>query len=279
MKYLFMVTLVAGCMISLTSCSKKEESSENSGSSRSGYASVSDFKLPETTIATPAPWAPAPFDSKSGEVKPNDLSTFMESLVASGIKSKKGEFETTADYNKRIANIDAVFAPIKGSEIYALTGGPQYFEYNADKQEFKALSGMLCMEGYKFSKSTVSCDAGTVEAAERNATRESGMLKNVGTDYYLLFPTSRLKKYRQDPLYKFPETCPVPIEKAKDVSKKLRIAYAFRITKAEVATGDGRYVEPTSLLQYYDAVGIFVNPEYFICYDKMNGQVLYQKKL
>lgn len=276
MKYFFTVTLVAGLIVSLTSCSKEDE---NSGSSRGGYASVSDFKLPETTIATPAPWAPTPFDSKSGIVKPNDLSTFMESLVASGAKSKKGEFETTADYNKRIANIDAVFAPIKGSEIYALTGGPQYFQYDADKQEFNALSGMLCMDGYKFGKTIVSCNAGTVEAAERNAPRESGMLKNVGTDYYLLFPMSRLKKYWRSPLYKFPETCPVPIDKAKDVSKNLRIAYAFRITKAEVAAGEGRNVEPFSSLEYYDAVGIFVSPEHFICYDEMSGQVLYQKKL
>jgi hypothetical protein len=135
------------------------------------------------------------------------------------------------------------------------------------------------MEGFRFSKATVSCDAGTIEAAERNATRESGLSKNIGTDYYLLFSTSKLKKYRDDPLYKFPETCPIPLDKAKGVAKVLRIGYGFKISKAEVAIGRSRYIEPTSLLQYYDAVGIFVNPEYFICYDESNGQVLYQQKL
>ena len=280
MKYLSTIILATGFIIGLTSCSKEDE---NLANSRSGYESVSQVQLPESTTAAnstpPTSWAPNPFDSKSGRVKTNDLSTFMESLVASGEKSKKGEFETTADYNKRIANIDAVFAPITGSEVYVLTGGPQYLQYNADKQEFKAVSGMLCMEDYRFSKATVSCDAGTVEAAERNATRESGLLNNIGTDYYLLFPTSKLKKYWKNPLYKLPEDCPIPIDKAKDVSKSLRIAYAFRISKAEVASGEGRYIEPSSSLQYYDAVGIYVSPEYFICYNDLNGQVLYQKKL
>ena len=280
MKYFFTAILATGFIIGLTSCSKEDE---NLANSRSGYESVSQFQLPESTIVTnstsPAAWAPTPFDSKSGRVKTNDLITFMESLVASGKKKKKGEFETTADYNKRIANIDTVFAPIKGSEVYALTGGPQFFQYNADKQEFKQPSPILCMDGFRFSKLTVSCDLGTVEATERSTTRQSGFLKNVGTDYYLLFPTAKLKTYLHRYQYQLPDTCPIPIDKAKGVAKTLRIAYAFRISKAEVAIGDGRYDEPSSSLKYYDAVGIFADPEYFICYDEINGKVLYQKKL
>lgn len=280
MKYFITAILATGFIIGLTSCSKEDE---NLANSRSGYESVSQFQLPESTIVTnftsPAAWAPTPFDSESGRVKTNDLITFMESLVASSEKFKKGEFETTADYNKRIANVDAVFAPIKGSEIYVLTGGPQYFEYNADKQEFKTSSSIYCTDGFRFSKLIVSCDLGTVEAAERKTTRQSGVQKNVGTDYYLLFSTAKLKKYLHRYQYQLPETCPIPIDKAKGVSKTLRIAYAFRISKAEVGHGDGRYIEPLSSLQYYDSVGIFVDPEYFICYDEINGKVLYQKKL
>jgi hypothetical protein len=278
MKHIFTLILATSIIIGLTSCSKEDE---NKATSKSGYDSVSQFQLPDLDTAPnytpPASWAPIPFDSKSGRVNPNDLVTFMESLVASGKKSNKGEFETTADYNKRVADIDAVLAPIKGSETYVLTGAPQYFQYNADKQEFKEYSGMLCMEGFRFSKATVSCDAGTVEAAERNATRESGLLKNVGTDYYLLFPLSKLKNYLHGYQYKLPETCPIPIDKAKGVANTLRIAYAFRISKAEVASGQGRHTDLP--LEYYDAVGIYANPEYFICYDSLNGQVLHQKKL
>lgn len=268
------------CFALLTSCSKSDE---QSGSSKSGYQSVSNFKLPDQPDPapyTPAPsWVPTPFDSKSGRVKPNDLATFMESLVVSGENSKKGEFETTSDYNKRIANIDAIFFPIKGSEIYAFSPNSYRLPYDADKQVFKSSSAPLCMDGYRFDKSVVSCDFGTVEAADRNGSRPAGLMKNVGTDYYLLFPHSKLKKYLHHYTYNLPDTCPIPASRAQYASKTLRIAYAFSISKAEVKHGDQRLVEPLSALKFYDAVGVYATPEYFICYDDINGEIYYQSKL
>lgn len=288
MKPVFKTIITSTVLIAtLTSCSNEDESPmpqkidapESSKETTSAENNQSSLKRDPT----PPAWKPIPFDSKSGKAQINDFSSFMGSLREATKKSEKGEFETTADYKKRTTDIDAVLAPIKGSEVYILSSDAQHFQYNADKQEFKMLFAPLCLDGNRFDGAGISCGLQTIGASNTNSSEhESSILKNIGTDYYVIFPAAKMKKYLRKYTYHLPDTCPVSLQKAKEVSGLIRIGYGIRISKAELARGDSRYEDrdySLPYLEYYESIGIFAEPEFFVCYNYTNGDVLYQKKM
>jgi len=76
---------------------------------------------------------------------------------------KKGEFETSEELARRIANKDAVLAPINTSDLYAFRIGNINIKYDADTQAYiigERSFGYQCKETLK--KDWITCKVASI---------------------------------------------------------------------------------------------------------------------
>lgn len=242
----------------------------------------------ETPTPPPKPWEPAVFDPASKTAKVNDLALFMSHLKGKLDAAKKGEFETSAEFAKRQADIGAFIAPFNGKDVYLLYAHNWETKYDADTKAFHSVYSQSCYNGYPIDNE-VNCQIGTVKDSEstyqgQNAFGAKAEIKDErGADYYLLMTRKAARAYR-DKLFDavLPSACPMPVEQAKTKVGRVAVAYGVRLRKAELMTGTDRIEQATVSSPYsehFETLGLPVELAYLVCLDARTDEVLYSKAL
>ena len=108
---------------------------------------------------------------------------------------KKGEFETSEEFTKRIANTDVLLAPIKTSVLYAFRIEDIDVDYDADRQAYR-FGGYSCNETSSTgtSKDWVTCKVAPIIRKQETYVGSNiyGASRRVegkeGLDFALAFP-------------------------------------------------------------------------------------------
>lgn len=236
----------------------------------------------------PKPWEPAVFDPAAKTAKVNDLALFMANYKGKLDAAKKGEFETSAEYAKRQADIEAFIPPFNGKAVYLLYPESWQTKYDADAKAFQSVYSQVCYDGYPFH-GEVGCQVGTVKDGQSTYQGQNAfgakaeVTDERGTDYYLLIPRTTARKYR-DKLYdaRLPGACPMPVEEAKAKAGRVTVAYGVRLRKAELISGSSRIEQATVSSphgEYFETLGLPVELAYLVCLDARTDEVLYAKAL
>jgi hypothetical protein len=232
-------------------------------------------------------WKPVPFDATAAKFIPNPRGRFFTEFKAVVDKSAKGEFETTNEYLKRVADTDVVLRPFSTVQRYAFS--PEYADmtYNADQQMYEAAYSVFCQKGYPI-KSGISCGMGSITDATENYSGQNAfgtsaqVTSDRGRDLYFVFAPAKFKgkQFRSgNGEYRLPLDCPVPIEKAKALQGRHVIAaIVVGLHKPEVLSGDSRYEEATVASPHakaFDPVGIPASLEMSLCFVQETGEILH----
>ncbi len=211
----------------------------------------------------PKPWEPIAYDPASQTLAVNDLAVFFNGFKENSDTQKKGEFETTADYEERINDLGTALGPFSPEALYALTPQQYFpFAYNADIQAFAPRSGTPHCWKLQFNHAHdgVECRFGDVVDVQRdfegrNAFGTSARVNSAeGRQMYLLVSKQSKAHSKEDKStsYKVLKgSCPVALEQARTISGGVDMAYLVRITGAEMAYA-GYDIEDATVASPYE---------------------------
>lgn len=202
----------------------------------------------------PVQWKPETYSEGTQKLKlspGNDPQRFFTEFMNRMDATAKGEFETTAQYEERMKNVEELLSPFSLKEKYAfqLSGS---MRYDADKGAFESYSGVWCSESYPFDD-YVACQVGSFTESQSTGVGQNSygataeVETETGDDYYLLFGSggnSAKAMRRASSSFAVPVSCKVPLEKAKEV-KEVSALLVGRIKKADVEYGDSRIEDAT----------------------------------
>ena len=234
---------------------------------QSPQAAQAKAKPASTAKKTPAEtWKPTAFDMDAKLLPANyagiDLAKFDALFAAKAGSIKKGEFETTEEFETRTADKDALLNPISTHDVYAFKMSSIEVVYDADLQAYKIGKDtkQTCLANYTFGehKDWVICTAGESGRVRdtyvgTNSYGASAKInRTFGRDVALAFPsnspalTSAFKRntYSAE-RYWYEDTLPVPLEKARGM-KDMTVGVLFvgNITDAKVIEGRPTVIEP-----------------------------------
>ena len=245
----------------------------------------------EVAAAPIKAWEPIEFDDKATTVPVyyggNDVGKFFTLFKERTQAATKGEFETTAEYEKRLAdNAETIFAPFKLDAKYAFLVADQKMEYDADKQRYKAEYSSSCYETF-FSEG-VACEIGKVTLSEDNYEGKNSygatatVSRQRGEEYSLVLdPKATRSKQFEHTSYgvSLPAQCPVSLDKAKTLKDAwVTMVYVGRVKKFESLRGRANFESatvksPTDVL--FERYGIpFVLTD-VVCYARKTGEILH----
>lgn len=217
------------------------------------------------TVAT-KPWEVTTFDQNTDRLAPNyqgvDPAKFLELFRSKVDNLKKGEFETSEDFAKRIADKSALLSPLNTIDLYAFRILNFPIKYDADLQTY-LVGGQydhLCQETYPYGESRdwVTCKIAPIRRVNdtyigSNAYGASRTVDRTnGEDFSLAIPKNSLMltsvfsqhRYVKD-IYNLQDRLAISLERAR-VLKDMNIAVLLvgRITDARLVKGRGTLLEP-----------------------------------
>ncbi|WP_049424425.1 hypothetical protein [Stenotrophomonas maltophilia] len=173
---------------------------------------------------------------------------------------RKGEFETTADYKKRVQDVDTALAPMASGDVYLFPPSYPYATYDADKQVFR-LGTMRCYD-WGDTGSQV-CQLAQLPAAPGEVR---------GTQFHAVVPTKSVRRWVRDGGLEISFACPVPAAEAPALKNRVQFAYGFRFTSGEPLMPNA----PSTLddRTYFYNYGLKAELILALCYDTRNGRVI-----
>ncbi|WP_192286160.1 hypothetical protein [Stenotrophomonas sp. STM01] len=266
------------CMVLLSSCSQDR-------------GTQADIPLAEGEKAQPLPaqWEPVLYSEGQSEVRQTtDLRQFFASIRKDVLDKRKGEFETTADFERRRSDINGFLSVIRGDRTYLLM--PQYHDarYNADLEAF---------EGYRLSCYTTipertdgancllgSAEVGASQYSGQNSFGARAEVNEVIKDsYYLVIRPEQFKGNKIKEVggaYGIPSICPMALEEARKFEgDSVRVAYSVRVRKAEIWTGfDYERATISSPLETRTTELLLpVELREMLCFSGRTGAVIYRR--
>lgn len=255
---------------------------------------TSDDKLVDNEVnTTTQKWKPVPFVETSEVIEENDVKAFIEHVKVAVEGAKKGEFEKQADYEKRLKDVSSILAPITNEEVYVFVPHKALMSYDADKEEFSIkdswngrsryeCDGFLAFWDDVACRFSVFIDSESKYRGQNSFGAQAEVSTETGTDYYFIFKKKQLSKGKKEQLSDLPARCPMPPEKAKELSGQVKVAYGFRIPKAEIKEGRPRtskatISDPNEI--FYHSIGLPAELVYMICIDSRDNKILYKSKI
>ncbi|MBA0446153.1 hypothetical protein D7Y61_02235 [Stenotrophomonas maltophilia] len=173
---------------------------------------------------------------------------------------RKGEFETTADYKKRVQDVDTALAPMASGDVYLFPPSSPYATYDADKQVFR-LGTMRC---YDWG------DTGSQVCQLAQLPAPPG--ERFGTQLHAVIPTKSVRRWVKDNGLEIDFACPVPAADAPGLKNRVQFAYGFRFTSGEPLSPDA----PMTLddRTYFHHYGLRADLVLALCYDTRDGRVI-----
>ncbi len=214
------------------------------------------------TAVAQQPWKPTPY---SGKIVPGykgeNAVRFYQVFANSAARNKKGEFETTAAYDARTSDVNAIIAPIDTQARYAFELGTTA-TYDADRQVYRVgykdayHCGLASLQNLqaktvlcKIAEQSISSDDYVGQNAF-GATRQVSRIR--GQKVSLTFPRDIVERAdlftRIDTIgnYSLVHDVSVPLDKAVTLrGKDVDVLLVGRITGSKLVPGRGDYTSPT----------------------------------
>ncbi|WP_049424432.1 hypothetical protein [Stenotrophomonas maltophilia] len=236
-------------------------------------------------MLTQEAWAGKAFDGK--EVRLNTPERFYQEIVNARNSVSKNEFETTAAYEKRKAEL-ALPTGIAADAVY-LFESPNRVKYDADQGAY--VSEKTFCTDYEFSdlKNVLACRLREVEGKplvnKRDVYGQVQLFeKRTDTQYSILMPVAQVRKFgtrtSQYASYELPGKCPVPVEEARSIGP-VAIAYGVMFTTPDFAKATmDLHTYPEYRNEWYvDQIGVYGKVVSLVCYtDDQTKRILYQRK-
>lgn len=272
------VFLAAGLGLALAGCQQQDASPR---SAPQGTAKPAQRPI----VLTQEAWAGKAFDGK--EVRLNTPERFYQEIISARNGVIKNEFETTAAYEKRKAEL-ALPTGISADAVY-LFESLNRVKYDADQGAY--VSEKTFCTDYEFSdlKNVLACRLREVEGKplvnKRDVYGQVQLFeKRTDTQYSILMPVAQVRKFgtrtSQYASYELPGKCPVPVEEARSIGP-VAIAYGVMFTTPDFAkeTMDLHTYPEYRNEWYMDQIGVYGKVVSLVCYtDDQTKRILYQRK-
>lgn len=270
---LLLASAVAGC-------------GDQSGASPASGPNTTAKPAQPAIVLTQEAWAGKAFDGK--EVRLNTPERFYQEIVGARNSVSKNEFETTAAYEKRKAEL-ALPTGIRADAVY-LFESPNRVKYDADQGAY--VSEKTFCTDYEFSelKNVLACRLREVEGKPMVNKRDVyGQVqifeKRTDTQYSILMPAAQVRKFgtrtSQYASYELPGKCPVAVDEARNLGP-VAIAYGVMFTTPDFAKASmDLHTYPEYRNEWYvDQIGVYGKVVSLVCYtDDQTKRILYQRKL
>lgn len=268
------------------------------------FASAQPTKGKARPVAKHQVWSPHPY--VAGENLPSNFRGLDPKRLWSLVKAKqpaleKGEYETTAEYNQRLAASTSSMAPLVPSDEYALLLEGTKPKYDADAQEFGVLEPIFCRKASEYGKSEhwVTCAVGSVsqEDSQYVASNAYGtkakVISRTGKELAIAvredssFLDSAVfahDAYVQGaPIFELKTSFAVPIEQARNLqSSKIGLLLVGRFDALQFIEGHATTISPTidrPYAVYISQDAIPFTPTKLVLYVEGTGVVLGEKDL
>lgn len=223
------------------------------------------------------------------------LYAFLESKAS---VMRRGEFETSTEYEQRMADMSSALAPLKADSLYAFRMTDfefwRRFRYDADKQEYHTEQfGYLCLNSEEVGVSRPRykiCDVAPVDedsdkyvgsnaygasrAVERRREHRFGLAIEASDQLFSRFYQSH---------FGFQDRFHVPLEKAKSISgKTLGVLFVGHFLEPRLVSGHTTTISPTISSPQDVRVrrtGVPFKPRLVVYYVVETGEVLEQREL
>lgn len=251
-------------------------------------------------------WKPVAFDDTAQRLPANysglNPISFYNMYKGKVDKLEKGKYETSEEFERRIADKDALLAPITTSDLYAFRMEDIAVQYDADAKSYKVgdvsfIGNYSCKEtrSLKTEKEEITCKVTSISRQNStytgsNAYGASRTVKRIkGLDFALAIPKSSpafSQVFSKDPsdyksfIYYYRDNLSVPLEKAREIREDLSVLFVGRVSDAKIVTGRETYRDPTidspnDTMIYQNAVPFDLNK--IIYYVRKTGEILYVK--
>lgn len=236
-------------------------------------------------VLTQEAWAGMAFDGR--KVRLNTPERFFQEIIRIRNGVSKNEFETTAAYESRKAEL-SLPTGISRNAVYLFESGGRV-KYDADQGAY--VSEKTYCTDYEFSelKNVLACSTGSVKGEPKVNKREIyGQVqlfeKRTDTQYSILMPISQVRKFgtrtSQYASYELPGKCPVPVQEARNIGP-VAIAYGVMFTTPDFAKATmDLHTYPEYRNEWYvDQIGVYGKVVSLVCYtDDQTKRILYQRK-
>lgn len=237
----------------------------------------------------------APFDAKATKLPPHyighDPSKVFDVLMEREVQSRKGEFETTADYRKRVSEL--ALSPIgvgamTEASTFAFPVMILHTEYDADAQILAVYVGVDRTISFSSSlrkrdniqavQSTGKAFRKSSYAGQNAFGAQTDVVTTGGSYHFLLFPKS--ERFRTEGEFwwakDFVFRLHAPASQAKELKERLQVIAVCRLqspfTEIESETNKPTLQNPVEETNYRSYLSVSVSE--FWLYDPETGKVL-----
>ncbi|HEL7672938.1 TPA: hypothetical protein UL936_001913 [Stenotrophomonas maltophilia] len=250
-----------GLALSLAGCQSQEASP--------AFGPGAAAPVEQAPARQPWVWRPWPFDPTSsrieldpasGKVQLTSPRTFAEWFDKKLPELRKGEFEATADYKKRVQDVGTALAPMATGDVYLFPPDSIYSTYDADTQVFRPTT-LRC---YDWG------DTGNQVCQLAQLPAPTG--ERFGTQFHAVVPTKSVRRWVKSNELEIDFACPVPADEAPTLKSRVQFAYGFRFTSGEPL----RPSAPMTLddKNYFFHYGLQAELALALCYDTLDGRVI-----
>lgn len=242
------------------------------------------------TPEPPPTWQLQAFDPDAKVVHPHRLADIIDHLEEVGDLLQKDEYETTKEYEARMAQADEEFEPVALNTPYLISngGGRRNYRprYLADEEVFKNYPIPYCTL-LDISKGIVDCPMD--EETKRRSTYqgvnafgvEAEVMKTMSHRYFIQINHGRNADLTQ--ITKFPEVvCPIPRDKAKELGDDIRWGAVIELTSWTVHQRGEEEKAATihsPSERVFKEVSIHPKITHVVCFDGKSGEVLHSQSL
>ena len=220
-----------------------------------------------TATATLA-WSPLPYPTDATQLAPNfrglDPKAVWQFFVSKKRGFEKGEFETTEQFQQRLANSSQALSPLSAENEYAFFLKNVTPKYNADSQTYEASDYVFCKKtlGLGDDKGWVTCKIDSVKRErdsyvgtnsygasariERTVGKDLAIATQEGSDFLLSNAFERNAYSQYASTFDLKSQFAVPLHKAKSLAQyKLGLLLVGKFTTAKIIDGRSVLIDPT----------------------------------
>lgn len=227
-----------------------------------------------------------------------DARRFFALFTSRAATLKRGEYETTEEYQARTGDLGRTLAPISPDVLYAFRAEDFDIEYDADSEQFNVYRSNVCQDrtSHEGSFGVVTCRLSPLKTVSRsyvasNAYGAQAEVESFEGEYFgvTVKAGSRIidgyvssHEVPKGEWVAVRETIKIPRERARKIGTKgIEVLFVGRVTGTQVVTGPKTHSRPTRDFAFENKRQTFAIPfevEEVVFYVPATGEILQRKK-